>query len=74
MAMFTLLLTNLELIGRKKSRKIDFEEQTIGETLQREISIHRKLKHQYIVRVYMVLEDIRQIYLIMDYIPRGNLF
>lgn len=44
------------------------------ETLEREIEIHKKLKHVNIVRLYANLEDERFIYLVLEYVKQGNLF
>ena len=44
------------------------------EALQREIEIHKKLKHVNIVRMYANLEDDTYIYLVMEYVSKSNLF
>ena len=43
-------------------------------TLQREIKIHKLLKHINIVRFFANLEDRKYIYLVMEYAARGELF
>ena len=43
-------------------------------TLKREIKIHKLLKHNNIVRLYTDLRDERNIYLVMEYVPKSTLF
>ena len=62
------------LVAVKKIDKASLKSRKIRETLAREITIHKKLKHQYIVRLYSTLEDAFFIYLIMEYVSKGNLF
>jgi serine/threonine protein kinase len=42
--------------------------------IYREISIHRRITHENIVKLYSHHEDIENFYLIMDYINSGSLF
>jgi serine/threonine protein kinase len=42
--------------------------------LIREIEIHRKLKHENIIKLFTNLEDDEYIYLILEYASKGNLF
>ena len=41
---------------------------------RREIAIHKKLKHPYILRLYTCLEDSKFFYLVLEYTSEGNLF
>ena len=40
----------------------------------REVEIHKKLKHDNIIRLYTSVEDEHFIYLILEYATMGNLF
>jgi len=40
----------------------------------REVEIHKKLKHDNIIRLYASVEDEKFIYLILEYASKGNLF
>ncbi len=40
----------------------------------REIEIHKKLKHENIIRLFTSIEDQNFVYLILEYAERGNLF
>lgn len=51
-----------------------FKKSRMYRTLKREIEIHKQLKHDYIVRLYTNLEDQHFYYLVMEYIPKDNLF
>ena len=44
------------------------------EIIKREISIHIRITHPYIVKLYSTVEDDREYNMIMDYIPNGTLF
>ena len=44
------------------------------EIIQREISIHRRIRHENIVQLYSHYEDKKNVYLIMDYANSGTLF
>lgn len=46
----------------------------IEATLMREVEIHKKLKHDNIIRLYASVEDEKFIYLILEYASKGNLF
>lgn len=41
--------------------------------LYNEIGIMRKLDHEYIVKLYKVYEDSGLVYMVMEYVPHGNL-
>ena len=40
----------------------------------REVQIHKKLKHENIIRLLTSIEDDKYIYLILEYASKGNLF
>jgi serine/threonine protein kinase len=40
----------------------------------REVDIHKKLKHENIIRLYTSFEDSHFIYLVLEYAAKGNLF
>lgn len=61
-------------VAVKKLDKNQIKTPRMKETLQREIQIHKKLKHVNIVRLYASLEDERFIYLVLEYVQQGNLF
>ena len=44
------------------------------EIIKREISIHIRITHPYIVKLYSTSEDDKNYNMIMDYIPNGTLF
>ena len=44
------------------------------ESTQREINIHKELRHNHILRLFTSLEDDDNFYLILDYAKEGNLF
>lgn len=58
----------------KKVPKSSFKKPSLAQTLKREIQIHKKLKHQNIVRLFTDLQDTDYIYLVMEYVPKNNLF
>ena len=58
----------------KKIDKLSLANKKIKATLLREVEIHKKLKHQNIIRLYTSLEDDKYIYLILEYAEKGNLF
>lgn len=61
-------------VAVKKITKAHLRTEKIRETLQREIDIHKKLKHENIVRMYTNLEDEEHIYIVLEYIKKNNLF
>lgn len=40
----------------------------------REVEIHKRLKHENIIRLYTAVEDNNYIYLVLEYAAKGNLF
>ena len=40
----------------------------------REVDIHKRLKHENIIKLYTAIEDSNYIYLILEYAAKGNLF
>ena len=58
----------------KKLPKSKFKKPKLAITLQREIQIHKKLKHDNVVRLFSDLADANYIYLVMEYVPKFNLF
>lgn len=61
-------------VAVKKLDKRMIRTPKMKETLEREIEIHKKLKHVNIVRLYANLEDDKYIYLVLEYVKKGNLF
>ena len=62
------------MVAVKKLDKGMIKTPKMKETLRREIQIHKKLKHENIVRMFTDLEDEQFIYLVMEYINKSNLF
>ena len=58
----------------KRIDKESLKHARVHEAFLREVSIHKKLKHQYIVRLYTSLEDDYYIYLVLELVAKGNLF
>jgi serine/threonine protein kinase len=58
----------------KKIDKQSIANKKIKATLMREVEIHKKLKHDNIIRLYTSLEDEKYIYLVLEYAAKGNLF
>lgn len=54
-------------VAVKKIVKAQLRTERIKETLRREIDIHKKLKHDNIVRMYTKLEDEDHIYIVLEY-------
>lgn len=50
------------------------KENAQAENIKREIKLHRKLDHPHIVKLYHSLEDDTNVYLVLEYVPMGNLF
>jgi len=44
------------------------------ENLRREVLIHRRLRHQNIIKFYEVFEEEKIIYIVLEYAKHGNLF
>ena len=58
----------------KKIDKRSLANKKIKATLMREVEIHKKLKHENIIRLYTSCEDAEYIYLVLEYAEKGNLF
>lgn len=58
----------------KKVDKRTLVNKKIKTTLMREIEIHKRLKHENIIRLYTSVEDKDFIYLVLEYAEMGNLF
>lgn len=58
----------------KKVDKRSLTNKKIKATLMREIEIHKRLKHENIIRLYTSVEDKDFIYLVLEYAEMGNLF
>ena len=74
---------SVELARHKKSKKLyaikviqknSLANQRLKENLYREVDIHKQIKHENIIRLYDSFEDDQNIYLVLDYAERGNLF
>ena len=61
-------------VAIKKIDKSSVANKKIKATLMREVQIHKKLKHENIIRLLTDLEDDKFIYLILEYASKGNLF
>lgn len=61
-------------VAVKKIDKRSLANKKIKATLMREVEIHRKLKHQNIIRLYTHFEDAEFLYLVLEYAEGGNLF
>jgi serine/threonine protein kinase len=46
----------------------------MGEQIRNEINVHRKIRHPNIVRLYTYFQTKRDMVLVMQYCPEGNLF
>lgn len=40
----------------------------------REVDIHKRIKHENIVRLHAAIEDTQNLYLVLEYAAKGNLF
>ncbi len=58
----------------KKIDKLSLANKKIKATLMREVEIHKKLRHDNIIRLYTSTEDDKFIYLVLEYASKGNLF
>jgi serine/threonine protein kinase len=58
----------------KKIDKSSLANKKIKATLMREVDIHKRLKHENIIRLYTSFEDNNYIYLVLEYASKGNLF
>lgn len=69
-----ILKTTGKKVAIKKIDKSSVANKKIKATLLREVQIHKKLKHENIIRLLTNLEDDKFIYLILEYASKGNLF
>lgn len=58
----------IKIIPKKK-----INSNVLHKQLQREIEIHCRLKHGNIVELYAYFQDSKQLYLVMEYCPKGSL-
>jgi serine/threonine protein kinase len=70
-----------ELIGKfiavKKIDRNSLRNKKIAATLLREVDIHRRIKHENIVRLYQAIDvksNSRYLYLFLEYAEKGSLF
>ena len=61
-------------VAIKKIDKLSVANKKIKATLMREVQIHKRLKHENIIRLLTNIEDDKYIYLILEYASKGNLF
>ncbi|CAD8205584.1 unnamed protein product [Paramecium pentaurelia] len=66
-------LTDTKVAIKTIPKKI-LKENAQAENIKREIKLHRKLDHPHIVKLYHSLEDDTNVYLVLEYVPMGNLF
>ena len=65
---------NGKKLAIKKIDKQSLSNKKIKATLMREVEIHKKLKHENIIRLFTSMEDNIYIYLVLEYASKGNLF
>ncbi|CAG9325186.1 SNF1-like_9 [Blepharisma stoltei] len=67
-------LASHKLTGIKVAFKILHQKDTKPEKsrLMRELTIHQKLRHFNIIRLYEVIETVDKIYMVMEYVPNGD--
>lgn len=58
----------------KKLDKRSISNKKIKATLMREVELHKRLKHDNIVKLYASIEDEQYVYLVLEYADKGNLF
>jgi len=63
-----------KLVAVKKIAKASIKSEHIAATLKREVDLHRRISHENIVQLYTACEDNENVYLIMEYAEKGNLF
>ncbi|XP_010030257.2 SNF1-related protein kinase catalytic subunit alpha KIN10 isoform X1 [Eucalyptus grandis] len=59
----------IKILNRKKMR-----EKCMEEKVSREIKIGKLLKHPHIIRLYETIESMANVYVVMEYAERGELF
>ncbi len=63
-----------ELVAMKVIEKTNVGSPNLLHALINEINIQKRLRHENIVRLLGHMEDLHRIYIIMEYVDRGNLF
>ncbi|KAK6123052.1 hypothetical protein DH2020_043204 [Rehmannia glutinosa] len=59
----------IKILNRRRMKSPDMEEK-----VRREIKICRLFVHPHVIRLYEVIETPADIYVVMEYVPRGELF
>ncbi|GFP87456.1 snf1-related protein kinase catalytic subunit alpha kin10 [Phtheirospermum japonicum] len=59
----------IKILNRRRMKSPDMEEK-----VRREIKICRLFVHPHVIRLYEVIETPSDIYVVMEYVPRGELF
>jgi polo-like kinase 4 len=65
------------MIAVKKIDKRRIRSEKVQQVFKREVSIHSRLRHENIVRLYTAYEspgDAKYLYLFLEYAEKGNLF
>jgi len=74
---------NVYLARTKKEKKVvalkvlfkeEIDRSELRHQLRREIEIHHRLRHKNVVRLYSYFHDAERVYLILEYVPGGELF
>ncbi|GBG32839.1 Protein kinase, putative [Hondaea fermentalgiana] len=74
---------NVYLARTKKEKRVvalkvlfkeEIENSDLMHQLKREIEIHHRLRHKNVVRLYSYFHDKERVYLILEYVPGGELF
>jgi serine/threonine protein kinase len=67
-------LSSRALFAIKTIKKTNFQRSSSLKMMYREISVQKKLVHPNIIRLHSHIEDLDNLYLILEYAERGNLF
>ena len=59
----------IKILNRKKLKSMD-----MGAKVSREIKILRLFQHPHIIRLYEVIDTPTDIFVVMEYVPNGELF
>jgi 5'-AMP-activated protein kinase catalytic alpha subunit len=59
----------IKILNRNKIRALD-----MGEKVRREINILKLCTHPHIIRLYEVIDTPSDIFVVMEYVPNGELF
>lgn len=65
--------TGIQVAVKKLDKEL-LKKKTLALLLKSEIEIHKRLKHDNIVRLYADLQDAKYMYLVMEYVPKNNLY